>query len=55
MPDRRSAHPWLAAATLRRIVALALTRTSRYELRPIAATGLVAAVPNEHADHRPGI
>jgi hypothetical protein len=55
MPDRRSAHSWLAAATLRRIVAFALTRTSQYGLRPTRAPGLVAAIPSEHADHRPGI
>jgi hypothetical protein len=45
----------MAAATLRRIVALALTRTFGYGLRTIAAPGLVAAVPAEHRNHRPGI
>jgi hypothetical protein len=45
----------MAAATLRRIVALALTRTSQYALRTIAAPGLVATVPDEHPDHRPDI
>jgi hypothetical protein len=45
----------MAAATRRRIVALALVRTNRYGLRAIAAPGLVAAVPSEHADQRPSI
>jgi hypothetical protein len=45
----------MAAATLRRIVALALPRTRQYALRAIAAPGLVAAVPGEHVNHRPGI
>jgi hypothetical protein len=35
----------MAAATLRRIVALALARTSQYGLRAIAVPGLVATVP----------
>jgi DNA-binding NarL/FixJ family response regulator len=55
MPDRQLAHPRMAAATLRRIVALALPRSSYYAARAIAAPGLVAAVPGEHASHRPGI
>ena len=55
MLDRRPAHSRMAAATLRRIVALALPRTCRYALRAIAAPGLVAAVPDEHPDHRPSI
>ncbi len=55
MPDRRFPHSRMAAATLRRIVAFALTRTRQYALRTIAARGLVAAVPGEHANHRPGI
>ena len=45
MPDRRPKHSWMAAATRRRIAALALTRTHRYGLRPIAAPCLVATVP----------
>jgi hypothetical protein len=45
----------MAAATLRRIVALALTRTSQYGLRTIAAPGLVAAVPDKRRNHRPDI
>jgi hypothetical protein len=45
----------MAAATRRRIVALALPRSSNYAPRAIAAPGLVAAVPGEHADHRPNI
>ncbi|MGH3024703.1 MAG: hypothetical protein ACRDNI_13675 [Gaiellaceae bacterium] len=45
----------MAAATLRRIAPLALTRTFRYALRTIETPGLVAAVPDEHADHRPSI
>jgi hypothetical protein len=55
MLDRRSPHSRMPTATRRRIVALALTRTSQYALRTIAAPGLVAAVPDEHADHRPSI
>jgi hypothetical protein len=39
MLDRRSTHSRLAAATLRRI----------------ATPSLVAALPVEHADHRPSI
>jgi len=45
----------MVAATLRRIVALALTRTSQYALRTIAAPCLVAAIPDEHTGHRPDI
>jgi len=46
----------MAAATQRRIVALALPRTRQYALRAIdAAPGLVAAVPGGHANHRPDI
>jgi hypothetical protein len=45
----------MAAATLRRIVALALPRTNQYALRAIAAPGLVAPVPGEHANRRPDI
>jgi hypothetical protein len=45
----------MVAATLRRIVALALSRTHRYALRAIAAPGLVAPIPDEHASHRPAI
>ncbi|MGH3038450.1 MAG: hypothetical protein ACRDLZ_03460 [Gaiellaceae bacterium] len=45
----------MTAATRRRIVALALVRTDRYGLRPIAAPHLVAAAPDEHADRRPNI
>jgi hypothetical protein len=48
MPDRHHPHPRLTPATRRRIVALALTRTGQYGLRPIAAPGLVAAAPVEH-------
>jgi hypothetical protein len=55
MLDRQSPHSRLAAATLRRFVALVLTRTSQYGLRTIAAPGLVAAVPDERVDHRPSI
>jgi hypothetical protein len=55
MLDRRMAHSRMTAATRRRIVALDLTRTFWYGLRPIAAPGLVAAAPGEHATHRPGI
>jgi hypothetical protein len=45
----------MADATLRRIVALAFARTAGTRLQAIAAPGLVAAVPAEHANHRPGI
>jgi hypothetical protein len=38
----------MAAATRRRIVALALARTFGYGRRAIAAPGLVSAVPGEH-------
>ena len=55
MPDRQFPHSRMAAATLRRIVALALTRTFGYGLRTIAAPGLVSAVPAEHRNYRPGI
>jgi hypothetical protein len=55
MVDRRPARPRLAAATLRRIAALFLARTSRYELRKIPTPGLVAAVPDERSGQRPNI
>jgi hypothetical protein len=55
MLDRRPAHPRLAATTLRRLLALALARTNRYALRPIAAPGLVVTVPVERPGHRPTI
>jgi hypothetical protein len=55
MLDRQFLHSRLAPATLRRIVALALTRTSEYGLRAIAAPGLVVAVPVERTNHRPSI
>jgi hypothetical protein len=45
----------MAAATLRRIVELALPRTHEYALRAIAAPGFVSAVPGGRANHRPGI
>ena len=55
MPARGSKHPRMAAATLGRIVALALARTSRYGPRTIAAAGLVSAVPGERLDPQTGI
>ena len=55
MLARQSPHSRLAAATRRRIAALALTRTGWYGLRTITTPGLVAAVPVERADHRPNI
>jgi hypothetical protein len=55
MLDRQLPHSRLAAATRRRIAALALARTHRYGLRTIATPGLVAPVPDEHVDHRPSI
>jgi hypothetical protein len=45
----------MTPATLRRITTLVLARTSRYELRTIAAPGLVADAPAACVDHRPGI
>jgi hypothetical protein len=55
MPHRHVPHSRIAAATLRRIVALALPRTHKYAPRAIAAPGLAAAVPDERAKYRPGI
>jgi hypothetical protein len=55
MPDRQFPHSRLAPATLRRIAALALARTLEYGPRTITTPGLVAAVPDEHGNHRPGI
>jgi hypothetical protein len=55
MLDRRPPPSRLAAATRRRIAALALARTEPYGLRTITTPGLVAPVPVEHADHRPNI
>jgi hypothetical protein len=45
----------MAAATRRRIAALALNRASRTAFGTITTPGLVAAVPDEHAGHRPSI
>ncbi|MGH3093851.1 MAG: hypothetical protein ACRDOG_16195 [Gaiellaceae bacterium] len=55
MLDRQPPHSRLAAAVRRRIAALALARIHRYGLQAITTPGLVAAVPDEHADHRPSI
>ena len=55
MLDRRLPHSRMAAATRRRIAALALARTDWYGLRTITTPGLVAPVPDEHANHRPNI
>jgi hypothetical protein len=55
MLDRRLAHSRMTPATGRRNVALALTRTFGYGLLTIAAPGLVAAAPDEHATRRPSI
>jgi len=55
MLDRQFPHSRLAAATRRRITALALARTDRYGLRTITTSGLVAAVPDEHANYRSNI
>ena len=55
MLDRQLPHSRLAAATRRRIAALALPRTEPYGLRTITMPGLVAAVPGEHTNHRPNI
>jgi hypothetical protein len=45
----------MTPATQRRITTLALTRTSQYGLRAIAAPGLVADARGEHASYRPDI
>jgi hypothetical protein len=45
----------MTPATRRRITTLALTRTSQYGLRAIAAPGLVADAPDEHAERRTDI
>jgi hypothetical protein len=45
----------MAAATLRRIVALVLPRTGQYALLTIAAPGLVATTPDERGKRRPDI
>jgi hypothetical protein len=45
----------MAAATRRRIVALALARANQHGLRTITTTGLVAPIPDEHAVNRPSI
>jgi hypothetical protein len=55
MLDRQLPHSRLAAATRRRIAALALARTEPYGLRTVTTPGLVAPVPDEHANHRPNI
>ncbi len=55
MADRELPHSRLAAATRRRIATLALTRADQHGLRTIPATGLVAAVPDEHLNPRPAI
>jgi hypothetical protein len=55
MLDRRSPHPRMAPATRRRIAPVALARALRHGLRTIETPGLVAGVPDEHADHRPNI
>jgi hypothetical protein len=55
MAGRLPLHSRMAAATLRRIVALALTRTFRYALRTSATPGLVASIPGEHTGHQPAI
>ncbi len=52
MIDRGLPHPRLAAATRRRIAALALTRAIQHGLRTITTPGLVATVPDEHANPR---
>jgi hypothetical protein len=54
MLDRQLPHSRLAA-TRRRIAALALARTEPYGVRTITTPGLVAPVPDEHANHRPSI
>lgn len=55
MLDRRFAYSRPAAATRRRIATFALARTLEYGPRTTATPGLVATVPDEHANHRPSI
>jgi len=55
MPDRQLPRPRMTTATLRRIVALVLPRTSGYAARTIAAPGLVSAASAERANYRPDI
>jgi hypothetical protein len=45
----------MAAARLRRIVALALPRTGQYAQRAIAAPGFVAATPDRRGKRWPDI
>jgi hypothetical protein len=45
----------MVAATLRRIAAFALARTSRTGCGRIATPGLVAAIPDAHAGYRPAV
>jgi hypothetical protein len=55
MLDRRLERSRMTPATLRRIVALTLARTSQYGPRTIATPGLVADAPDEHSSRRPSI
>jgi hypothetical protein len=55
MPARQLAPSRMTTATRRRIAALTLARTNQYGLRAITTPGLVAAAPDEHANHRPNI
>ncbi len=55
MLGRRATTSRLAPATRRRIVTLALARTSRYGPRPIATPGLVSDAPDEASAPRPNI
>jgi hypothetical protein len=55
MLDRRLVRSRLVATTLRRLVALALARTSGTRLRASAAPGLVVTIPAKHPSHRPSI
>jgi hypothetical protein len=55
MLDRQSLHLRLAAATRRRIVALALARTNRYATAGDPDARLGRNRPRKHQDYRPSI
>jgi hypothetical protein len=55
MLDRRSAHSRMVAATRRRIVALALARTSSVRAADDRGARLGRSHPRERAERRPNI
>jgi hypothetical protein len=55
MLDRQFARSRMTTSTRRRIAALALARANQHGPRTITTLGLVAAAPDEHANHRPSI